>query len=26
LDAIPWAVLCVACAGARGGGRRHGAS
>jgi DnaK suppressor protein len=25
LDAIPWAVLCVACAGARGG-RRHGAS
>jgi len=22
LDAIPWAVLCVACAGARGGRRR----
>jgi DnaK suppressor protein len=25
LDAIPWAVLCVACAGVRGG-RRRGAS
>jgi DnaK suppressor protein len=25
LDAIPWAVLCINCAGARGG-RRHGAS
>jgi RNA polymerase-binding transcription factor len=22
LDAIPWAVLCIACAGARGGRRR----
>ncbi len=22
LEAIPWAVLCIACAGARGGRRR----